>query len=183
MDLTPDLLDNAAFIVIDIQDWPRKVWTAANILPEYVEEGFTLEELTDAQRHLHEVVIPNTVRLLRFFRERAEPVIFVHWSGGRVAPQFEPREGEPVLPKTERNAFGSSDLETVLDRIKPTVLWTCGGHTKGCLGDTATEAIRRGYTVICIRDATFDCSQRRWPRGIEMVPYALVCDTADVLVL
>lgn len=177
------LLREAAFIVIDVQDWPRKTWTRENILPEYVEAGFTLEELNDAQRHLHEVAIPNTARLLDFFRARGVPCIFVHWQGGRVHPALAPREDEPVLPKTERDAFGSSDLERVLDKIGPTVLWMCGGHTKGCLGDTAATALARGYTVICIRDATFDCSYLRWPKGIARVAYHLVCNTDEVLAL
>ena len=81
------------------------------------------------------------------------------------------------------DAFGSSRIEEVLDAIGPKVLWMCGGHTKGCLGETAGSALARGYTVICIRDATFDCSQRRWPRGIAAVAYSAICEAADVLAL
>ena len=71
MVLTGALLDDAAFVVIDFPAGPRKVWTDENILPVYVEEGFCLDELNDAQRHIHEVALPNAIRLIDFFRRRA----------------------------------------------------------------------------------------------------------------
>ena len=75
-----------------------------------------------------------------------------------------------VVPKTERDGFGSSDLADVLKSLGRNVLLMVGGHTKGCLGDTARSAIEAGYTCVCVRDATFDCSYERWPKGIQEIP-------------
>jgi len=183
MALTAELLKDAALLVIDFPDQPRKIWTADNILPVYVEEGFGLDELNDAQRHIHEVAMPNALKLTAGFRRRHLPCVFVHWEDRKVPPAFAPRDGEAVVGKTAMDAFGSSRIEQVLAEIGPRVLWACGGHTKGCLGETASSALRRGYIVICVRDATFDCSQRRWPTGIDAVGYSAVCDSADVLAL
>jgi len=183
MILSPDLLADSALVVIDFPAGPRKVWTAENILPVYVDSGFTLDELNDAQRHIHEVALPNALRLVALFRARSLPCVFAHWADQAVPAGFAPREGEPVVPKTQMDAFCSSNIQAVLDEIAPRRLWMCGGHTQGCLGETARSALARGYPVICIRDATFDCSAIRWPTGIDAVDYHHVCCTADVLAL
>jgi len=55
-----------------------------------------------------------------------------------------------------------------------------GGHTRGCLGDTARSAMKAGYACVLVRGASYDVSIRRWPLGIAEVPYHAVIDTQDL---
>ena len=79
------------------------------------------------------------------------------------------------------DAFGSSNIEQVLDKLSLRTLLMIGGHTMGCLGQTAKSAIKKGYTCILVEDATFDCSQERWPKGIAEVPYHQIVTTEQLL--
>lgn len=185
-------LKDSVFVSIDFQPRKRIVWTEQNILDVYKAEGFTLEELNDAVAHFHEVALPNAVRLAEFARSRGLPRVFVHWAaskGGISVLETQPRPHDDlhvsaedvVIAKTEMDAFASSDIAAVLENIGRRTLLMVGGHTKGCLGETGKSAIRTGYTCVVVRDATFDCSIERWPKGIDEVPYQLILTTAEAL--
>jgi nicotinamidase-related amidase len=178
--MNPDLAE-AVFVCIDIQPREPRSWNAENILPEWKEEGFTLEELNAAERHFQEVLVPNALELARWARERGLPRIFVHWANGRPHGDFEIFPEDDVVPKTEMNAFPSSDFGERLERIGRKTLLMIGGHTQGCLGRTAKNALELGYRCILVRDASYDCSILRWPKGIAAVAYDRIVETAEVL--
>ncbi len=56
-----------------------------------------------------------------------------------------------------------------------------GGNTQGFLGRTASNALELGYRCVLVRDASFDCSIIRWPKGIANVSYDLILDVEDLL--
>jgi nicotinamidase-related amidase len=177
-----DLAD-AVFTCIDIQPREPRNWTAGNILPEWKEEGFSLEELNAAERHFQEVLVPNALKLARWARERRLPRIFVHWAEGRPHGGFEIFPEDHVVPKTEMNAFPSSNFGEILEEIGRRMLLMIGGHTQGCLGRTAANALELGYRCVLVRDASYDCSILRWPRGIAAVAYDAILETNDLLEL
>ncbi len=177
-----DLADTV-FLCIDIQPREPRSWTAENILPEYKEEGFSIGELNDAETHFQEVLVPNAVRLARWARAKGLPRVFVHWSEGRPHDRFETFPEDRVVPKTEMDAFPSSDIAQALKQIGRRTLLMIGGHTQGCLGRTAVSALAAGYRCVLVRDASYDCSIKRWPKGIAAVDYNAILETENVLKL
>jgi nicotinamidase-related amidase len=81
------------------------------------------------------------------------------------------------------DAFISSNIEEVLESFGNKTLLMIGGHTQGCLGRTARSALGKGYACYVVRDATYDCSYKRWPKGIADVPYTAVLSLKELLSL
>lgn len=182
----PDLAD-VVFVSIDIQPRPPRVWTADNLHPDYVRDGFSPEDLNAGEQHFQETVVPNAVRLAAWARRRGLPRVFVHWAGSgpdnRPHDRYELFPEDHVVPKTMRDAFPSSDFAAVLERLGRRTLLLIGGHTQGCLGQTARSALARGYRCVLVRDASYDCSILRWPKGIAAVDYDAILETGQVLAL
>jgi nicotinamidase-related amidase len=101
--------------------------------------------------------------------------------GSRPASYFHVREDEYVLPKTGQDAFTSSNLEFVLKNLRVRSIVFVGGHTGACLGKTAKSAKGRGYSILCVRDATFDARQSARIPNIEKVGYHYVVSTDQVI--
>jgi len=60
---------------------------------------------------IYDVVLPNTIRLVQFFRDKKLPIIFVQWDWHKYQyPPLEPRKDEPVVQKTTTGAFASTNL-------------------------------------------------------------------------
>jgi nicotinamidase-related amidase len=97
--------------------------------------------------------------------------------GSRPAATFHVREDEYVLPKTGQNAFTSSNLEFLLKNLGVRNIVFVGGHTGACLGKTAKAAKDRGYSILCVEDATFDARESARIPNIENVGYHYVLST------
>jgi nicotinamidase-related amidase len=183
----PALLDLAetVFVSIDIQPRAHRVWTAENRHPDFVRDGFDADDLNAAERHFQATALPNALRLAAWARRNGLPRVFVHWAGdgpdNRPHDRFELFPEDHVVPKTMRDAFPSSDFGRILERLGRKTLLLVGGHTQGCLGQTARSALERGYRCVLARDASFDCSLLRWPKGIAAVDYDLILETEEVL--
>jgi nicotinamidase-related amidase len=174
-------IDNTTFVSIDVQNRePGKVHTWENRHTDWVRDGFTPDDLNAAERHWHEVMLPNALKVAAFALEKGMPRVFVHWDKGVVNERFDLVPADHIIPKTEMDAFISSNIAEVLEEIGRKTLLMIGGHTQGCLGRSATSALKAGYTCICVRDATHDCSLIRWPKGIANVAYHAVVDTEDL---
>ena len=95
------------------------------------------------------------------------------------------REGEYVLAKTAQDAFTSCNVGFVLENLEAKHLVFVGGHTNpgGCLGQTAKSARAKGYTILCIEDATYDAGEITRIPGIAAVPFDYVLDTATFVAL
>ncbi len=77
-------------------------------------------------------------------------------SGGlvRLIDGLVPREGEPVLVKTSRNAFTTTNLAQVLTERGIRQIVVCGIQTEQCCETTARLAADLGYAVTFVTDAT-----------------------------
>jgi nicotinamidase-related amidase len=182
-----DLADTT-LVCIDIQQRPRTYWTPRRVKETFREgEAFTLDELNAAVDHFFEVLLPHAAGVAEFALRHGLPRVFVHWSSVQGVDQPRPNEifrlqvGDYVIAKTQRDAFASSNLAGVLAGLGRRTLLLMGGHTRGCLGDTARTALTAGYRCVLVRDATYDVSILRWPLGIAEAPYTAVIDTAELL--
>lgn len=59
-----------------------------------------------------------------------------------------------VISKPAQDAFKGTAFAFLLENLGVHNLIMVGGHTGACLGKTAASAIRLGYSVLCVEDAT-----------------------------
>jgi nicotinamidase-related amidase len=130
------------------------------------------EELAQVfQRRMEQIVIPNTQRLLKLFREKDLLVIYLTLDVDGIISQIAPnperlghsnwweREArEFVLAKYSSGAFATSALDNVLRENDIATVFFVGVDTCGCVDATITEAYDRCYQTILIDDAC--CSSR-----------------------
>jgi nicotinamidase-related amidase len=85
----------------------------------------------------------------------------------RMLDGLVPRDGEPIVTKTSRNAFTTTNLGQVLTErgIRDVVI--CGIQTEQCCETTARVAADLGYAVTFVTDATatFPIAHRDAPAG------------------
>jgi nicotinamidase-related amidase len=149
-----------ALIVIDVQESfrQRPLWQAVSN-PEIVTR---VQWLVDAARAAGDAVV---------WVLHTEP-----GSGGVFDPASEhvrlmdglaPAPGEPVLSKTSRNAFTTTNLQQLLTERGIRDLVICGIQTEQCCETTARLAADFGYDVTFVTDATatFPIPHRDAPSG------------------
>ena len=125
-------------------------------------------------------VVPNTLRLLDFFRKHGLEVIYITVGSessdyGDLPPnlrplaqsvenreglpnhnildEFKPAQGEPVLNKATMSAFNSSLIDSVLRSRGIEYLIFTGVSTNSCVEGTARDAADKGYKCIIAEDA------------------------------
>jgi nicotinamidase-related amidase len=97
----------------------------------------------------------------------------------RPAEELGVRPGEYVIAKTAQDAFISSNIAFVLENLEAKKIVFVGGDTGACLGNSARSAIEAGYEVLCVKDATFDASQRRRLEMFELIGCHHVLSTEE----
>jgi nicotinamidase-related amidase len=147
MNTTPlELPDNAALIMIDVQDGLDDPYWGVRNNP-------------DAEQ--------NMVRLLAAWREQGRPVYFIHHQsknpksplrpdqpGNAIKQIVAPRPDEPVIPKTENSAFIGTDLEARLRAAGHETLVLVGLTTDHCVSTTTRMAKNLGFSPVLVADAT-----------------------------
>jgi nicotinamidase-related amidase len=143
--MTPIPIDRSALLVIDVQDsfkaTPR--WERRNN-PRFEE---------------------NVDRLVQAYRTAGLPVIFVLHTDDdpefrRTSPHFklmdflQPQPGEPVIVKTTRNAFTSTNLQELLREKGVERLAVTGIQTEQCCETTTRLAADLGFDVDFVTEAT-----------------------------
>ena len=111
----------------------------------------------------------NGVRLLQGWRAAKLPVIHVRHDsvepgstlrlgepGNLPRPGFEPREGEPMVPKSVNAAFIGTDLDLRLRRLGADTLVVFGLSTDMCVSTTIRVGANMGYRAVVVADAC-DC--------------------------
>lgn len=145
-------LQKAVLIPIDVQrgfDFPP--WGRRNN-PEMEENGRTL---------------------LASWRQAGKPIIHVRhdsvWpdsplrpkhEGNAFRPGFEPKQGEPIVPKSVNCAFLGTDLDLRLRRIGADAVVLFGVSTDMCVSTTARIASNLEYRTVIVGDACFCFDQR-----------------------
>jgi nicotinamidase-related amidase len=113
----------------------------------------------------------NAACILRFFRDREKPVIFIqHFStrpdatffvpgtvGADIATAVKPRLGEKILPKHFPNSFRETPLHEHLKTLGISKLVICGMMTHMCVDSTVRAAKDIGYDCQVIGDACATC--------------------------
>jgi nicotinamidase-related amidase len=101
--------------------------------------------------------------LLARAREAGVPLVYVRHNdeelamgtaAWEIAGEIAPRDGEPIVEKTFRDAFRETNLEDVLHGLRAERLVVCGMQTEFCVDATIREAERRGYRVTLVEDGT-----------------------------
>ncbi|MFF4651828.1 isochorismatase family protein [Streptomyces sp. NPDC001380] len=139
--------NQSALIVVDVQESfrQRPLWQAVS------DPGIDgqVGRLVDAARGRGDLVV---------WVLHAEPGtggVFDPASGHvRLMDGLEPREGEPVLTKTSRNAFTTTNLQQQLTARGIRRLTVCGIQTEQCCETTARLAADLGFDVVFAVDAT-----------------------------
>ncbi len=107
----------------------------------------------------------NVARLIERFRAGGEPVIyFLHSDADEhfavTSPHYQlmdwvaPRADEPVVHKTSRNAFTSTNLLQLLLQRHVGRVTICGIQTEQCCETTARVAADLGFEVDFVTEAT-----------------------------
>jgi nicotinamidase-related amidase len=150
----------SALVVIDVQESfrHRPIWQAVSH-PGIVAD---VQRLVDAARAAGDLVI---------WVLHAEPGtggVFDPASGHvRLMDGLSPAAGEPVLTKTSRNAFTTTNLAQLLTERGIRDLVVCGIQTEQCCETTTRLAADLGYDVTFVIDATatFPIPHRDAPAG------------------
>lgn len=170
---------NRALIVIDVQESfrLRPNWAAVSEPDIAVQVG----RLVEASRARGDLVV---------WVLHAEPdsgTVFDPAGGHvRLIDGLEAREGEPVLVKTSRNAFTTTELHRLLTLRGVRDLVVCGIQTEQCCETTARLAADLGFAVTFVIDATatFPIPHRAAPAGrtvAEITADPATLGTADII--
>ncbi|MBT2211962.1 MULTISPECIES: cysteine hydrolase family protein [Actinomadura] len=151
---------NRALLVIDVQESfrRRELWQAVSA-PDIAERTARLVEAARAAGDL-------VVWILHADPGTGSP--FDPASGHvRLIEGLEPRDGEPVLTKTSRNAFTTTGLQQLLTSHGVREVVISGIQTEQCCETTARLAADLGYGVTFVTDATatFPIPHRDAPAG------------------
>ena len=168
-----------ALLVIDVQESfrQRENWRAVSD-PDVARP---VGRLVDAARAAGDLVVwvlhtePGTGGV---FDPDSEHVRFVDG--------LDPRPDEPLLRKTSRNAFTTTNLQQILTAAGVRELVVCGIQTEQCCETTARLAADLGYDVTFVTEATatFPIPHRDAPAGRpleEILADPRTLGTADVI--
>lgn len=169
----------SALLVIDVQDsfWQRPIWSAVSN-PEIVAQ---VNRLTDHARSRGDLVV------WVLHTEPGSGDEFDPDSGHvRLADGLMPHPGEPLITKTSRNAFTTTNLQQMLTERGIRSLVLCGIQTEQCCETTARVAADLGYDVTFVMDATatFPIPHRDAPKQrtvAEIVADPLTLSTDEIL--
>jgi nicotinamidase-related amidase len=142
---------------------PRPIHESALLVID-VQESFSAMPERWARRS-NPTFEANLTRLIAAYRAAGLPVFFFLHHGDaptfrvgshhvRLMDYLEPRPDEPILTKTTRNCFTSTDLQARLERLGVRRLVVTGIATEQCCETTARLAADLGYDVDFVTEAT-----------------------------
>ena len=169
----------SALVVIDVQESFRRRPTWAVVDNPGIAEN--VQRLVDTARAAGDLV----VWVLHSEPGSGSP--FDPASGHvRLFAELTPAPGEPILTKTSRNAFTTTNLAQLLTERGIRDLVVCGIQTEQCCETTARVAADLGYDVTFVTDATatFPIAHPGAPAGrsvAELVADPRTLSAADVV--
>lgn len=149
----PDLTESALVLIdVDKRSFDRQIVAHHDRDPK---RGRELE------RRTYRTVLPNVIRLVKFFRKHRRPVLFVQWGWHKHQyPHLALASGEEIVIKHTRGAFASSGLDAVLRRRQVRTCFFAGADTIMCVASTVRGAIDHGYRAVLIEDACLSVEPR-----------------------
>jgi nicotinamidase-related amidase len=165
-------IERSALLVVDVQDSFRAT-------PRWERRSSTAFE-------------ENVDRLVKAYRQAGLPVLFfLHTDADEgfstESPWFKlmdflsPQAGEPVLTKTTRNAFTSTNLQALLEARGVRRLAIVGIQTEQCCETTARLAADLGYDVDFVLEGTLTFPIADPASGDELSTAEILRRTAFVL--
>jgi nicotinamidase-related amidase len=110
----------------------------------------------------------------------AEPGSGTIWDPGygyvRLFDELKPADGEPIMIKTSRNCFTTTNLQQWLTERGIRELVICGIQTEQCCETTARVAGDLGYDVTFVTDATATFPIPHWDAPDDRPMQAVVAD-------
>jgi biuret amidohydrolase len=178
----------SALVIIDLQRECCQEWPA--IIARHDPK---LAEIF--ARRANEIVIPNVVRLLKLFREKDMPVIYLTLDQDGIVPQIAPdpaRLGdgtwwnraarEFILTKYSSGAFATSALDNVLRELGIATLFCVGTDTSCCVEATMSGAYDRAYQTIMVEDACVASRPELHEAAVRIWAYKGFVRTTDQVV-
>lgn len=138
-----------------------------------VQESFRIRPNWSAVDHPD--IADRVNRLVAASRERGDLVVWIlHTEPGtggafdpaeghvRLIEGLEPRDGEPIIPKTSHNAFTTTNLQQLLTQHGIRELIISGIRTEQCCETTTRVASDLGYDVVFVTEATATTPLPHW---------------------
>ncbi|WP_415182337.1 isochorismatase family cysteine hydrolase [Phaeovulum sp.] len=187
-----------SFLLVDMQ----RIWAEPMMDPTHPHPADSY-----FMKRVHEMVIPNQVRILNAFRAAGENVLHtiiesltadgrdrsldhklsdMHVpkgapEGAIIAP-LTPTENEPVLPKTSSGLFNSTNADYVLRNLDTRFLIIAGIVTDQCVDMAVRDAADRGYLVTLVHDACATYTPERHEAALRAYGgYCWITDTDTVV--
>ncbi len=101
-EFTAELLNDSVLISVDFQNGSLRQVTRETMSAQWLEYGFTPEDVNAANEYCYNTALPNAAKLCDFFRARHKPVILVHW-GARF---YDGMDLDPAVRKMLLKAHG-----------------------------------------------------------------------------
>jgi nicotinamidase-related amidase len=152
-----------------------------------VQESFRIRPNWSAVDHPD--IADRVNRLVAASRDRGDLVVWIlHTEPGtggafdpaeghvRLIEGLEPREGEPIIPKTSHNAFTTTNLQQLLTQHGIRELIISGIRTEQCCETTTRVASDLGYDVVFVTEATATTPLPHWTMPADATLEEILAD-------
>ena len=152
-----------------------------------VQESFRIRPNWSAVDHPD--IADRVNRLVAAARDRGDLVVWIlHTEPGtggafdpanghvRLIEGLEPRDGEPIIPKTSHNAFTTTNLQQLLTQHGIRELIISGIRTEQCCETTTRVASDLGYDVVFVTEATATTPLPHWTMPADATLEEILAD-------
>lgn len=183
-----------ALLVIDVQETYLERSDRASLSPD---EQRRFDLWTPFHERMHELVIPNTAKMLAFARARGIECLFAriacHTRDGRdrslsqkmpgwnnillpkndapsqIVPEIEPQGDEIVVTKTTDSALTGTNLRLILHNLGIKTVICAGIFTDQCVSSTVRSLADESYQVIVLEDCCAAASDELHRNELEII--------------
>jgi biuret amidohydrolase len=199
-----------ALLVIDVQNTYLERSERASLSPD---EKMRFDLWTPFHERMHELVIPNTAKMLAFARACGIECLFAriacHTRDGRdrslsqkmpgwnnlllpkndtpsqIVPELEPQGDEIVVTKTTDSALTGTNLRLILHNLGIKTVICAGIFTDQCVSSTVRSLADESYQVIVLEDCCAAASDELHRKELEIINmiYCHVMSAAELRAL
>jgi len=126
----------------------------------------------------------NVSKLIAAFKKHNQAIIYVMHSDkdnafAKTSPHYKLMDfldagDDPILEKTTRSSFASTDLQTRLNKMSCNHIVITGIQTEQCCETTARHGGDLGYQVDFVTEATLSFPIKHWAGGKDLMPEQIV---------
>ena len=183
-----------AFLIIDVQNTYLERPVRETLSPD---EKVRFDLWTPFHARMHDLVIPNTAKMLRFARRNGIECIFAriacHTRDGRdrslsqrmpgwnnlllpkneapsqIVPDLEPEDDEIVVTKTTDSALTGTNLRLILQNLGIKTVVCAGIFTDQCVSSTVRSLADESFQVIVLEDCCAAASDDLHRKELEII--------------